>query len=117
MTIGETLQRSWNGWLTGDHRLYGVWWAGLAWTLVFATACALGFTVIRIGLNATRSGVHPQMWLSWFQANMVISAARAMLAISEPGCSNEKKRDRSTPNAHFMPSGQPIATPVSGTMT
>jgi len=73
MTIGESLQRSWNGWLTGDHRLYEVWWAGLAWTLVFATACALGFTIVGIGLNASHTGVRPQIWWSWFQANMVVS--------------------------------------------
>jgi len=73
MTIGETLQRSWNGWLTGDQRLYGPWWAGLAWTLAFATACALGFTIVGIGLNAGRTGVRPEVWWTWFQANMVVS--------------------------------------------
>jgi hypothetical protein len=73
MTIGETLQRSWNGWLTRDQRLYGPWWVGLAWTLAFATACALGFTVVGIGLNAPHTGVRPQVWWTWFQANMVVS--------------------------------------------
>jgi len=78
MTIGESLRRSWNGWVTGDHRLYGPWWVGAAWTLVFATACALGFTLFGIGLNASRSGVQPYKWWSWFQANMVISLTIAI---------------------------------------
>ena len=73
MTIGETLQRSWNGWLTGDQRLYGPWWAGLAWSLAFATACALGFTIINVGLNSGRGGGGMQLWWAWFQANMVVS--------------------------------------------
>ena len=73
MTIGERLRRSWNGWLTGDTRLPGPWWAGTAWTLAFATACALGFTVFGIGLNARTTGVDVGRWWSWFQSNMVVS--------------------------------------------
>ena len=73
MTIGEKLRRSWNSWLTGDTRLPGPWWAGTAWTLAFATACALGFTVFGIGLNARTTGVDVGRWWSWFQSNMVVS--------------------------------------------
>jgi len=73
MTIGDALRRSWNGWLTGDHRLYGPWWAGLAWTFAFATACALGFTIVGVGLDAGHAGVTPQVWWTGFQANMVVS--------------------------------------------
>ncbi len=74
MQIGEALGRSWRGWLSSDERQSGPWWAGLLWTLVFATACALGFTVFGIALHAGRSGgVQPAAWWSGFQANMIIS--------------------------------------------
>ena len=77
MTTGDSLRRSWNGWVSGDQRPLGPWWAGTAWTLAFATACALGFTLFSIGINSHR-GARADLWWSWFQANMVISLLIAL---------------------------------------
>jgi hypothetical protein len=74
MAIGARLERSWNRWLVGDSRLPGpVVGRDGSGTLAFATACALGFTVFGIGLNARSVGVDPTRWWTWFQANMVVS--------------------------------------------
>ena len=73
MTTAETLRRSWRGYLSSDEREAGPWWATVAWTIVFATVCAVGFTVLGIALDAGHGGVRLPTWWSWFQANMVIS--------------------------------------------
>lgn len=76
--MAETLRRSWRGWLTSDERQSGPWWASLVWTLLFATVCALGFTMLGIGLNAGHTGIQPAIWWTWLQANMVISVTIAV---------------------------------------
>jgi two-component sensor histidine kinase len=87
MTRLDTLRRSWRAWLSSDERQGGPWWAGVLWTLAFGTACAIGFTILGIALNAGEGGIRPAVWWSWFQANMVISLTiaatiRVLLRIS-----------------------------------
>ena len=73
MVNGESLRRSWRAWLSSDDRMGGPWWAAYAWTVVFATACAVGFTIVSIAFNADNDDVRLPTWWGWFQANMVIS--------------------------------------------
>jgi len=113
MTIGETLGRSWRGWLSSDERHSGPWWAGIVWTLVFALACAVGFTLLGIGLNAGHTGVQPTLWWTWFQANMVISTTiaviiRALYTLSARAIGFERLRRWSRARRSFYYSAVPL---------
>ena len=61
MTITATLLRqSWKAWLTSDLDHRGPAWLQWAWTGVFGSALALGFTVLAMALS---SGAQPERWL------------------------------------------------------
>ena len=95
MVHGETLRRSWRAWLVNDDR-QSPWWVNYLWTIVFATGCAIGFTVVTIALNASHGGGLPQWW-SWFVANMVVSltitlSVRLLLAASAQAIGRERLR-------------------------
>src|SRR5664279_3933641 len=95
MVHGETLRRSWRAWLMNDDR-QSPWWVNYLWTIVFATGCAIGFTVVTIALNASHGGGLPQWW-SWFVANMVVSltitlSVRLLLAASAQAIGRERLR-------------------------
>jgi signal transduction histidine kinase len=78
MVNAEILRRSWRAWLASDDRSAGPWWVAYAWTLVFATACAIGFTIIGVALNAGNDAARLPAWWAWFQANMVVSLSIAL---------------------------------------
>jgi signal transduction histidine kinase len=95
MVHGETLRRSWRAWLMNDDR-QSPWWVNYLWTLVFATGCAIGFTVVTIALNASSGEGLPQWW-TWFVANMVLSltitlSVRLLLAASAHAIGRERLR-------------------------
>ena len=96
MVNAETLRRSWRAWLTSDDRSAGPWWVAYVWTLVFATACAIGFTVLGVALTAGNDARLPAWW-AWFQANMVISltialSIRLLFAASAKAIGRERLR-------------------------
>ena len=80
------MSESWRAWLSDDASRVGPWWAGLGWTLVLATVCAIGFTLFSIALGAVGGDSDPSQWPFLFRVDMIISlsitlAVRLMFAI------------------------------------
>ena len=66
--------------------------------MAFATACALGFTIVGVGLDPGHAGVTPQVWWTGFQANMVVSltitlAIRGLFWLGSRIVGRERLRD------------------------
>ena len=73
MPTVRRLQASWRTWLGGEGGHRGPLWVNVAWTLVFAVLCALGFTLLNIALNAGSASTALATWPRWFRVNLVIS--------------------------------------------
>ena len=96
MVPEETMRRSWRAWLSNDDRGLGPWWVAYVWTIVFATGCAIGFTLVTIAFNAGHDTGLPNWW-GWFVANMTISlsitlSVRLLLAVSARAIGRERLR-------------------------
>ena len=90
------MRRSWRAWLSNDDRGLGPWWVAYVWTIVFATGCAIGFTLLTIALNAGHGTGLPRWW-GWFVANMTVSlsitlSVRLLLAASARAIGRERLR-------------------------
>ena len=67
------LRESWRAFLSADDKRLGPWWMAYVWTLVFATVCAFGFTLLNISLNFNDTTANLPTWWIWFQVNLAIS--------------------------------------------
>lgn len=78
ITGQRRMRASWRAWLSGDTARLGPWWVNYAWTIVFGTMCAIGFTFLNVALNAGDAAAHPSTGWTWFRINMIISLSIAL---------------------------------------
>ncbi len=76
------LRRSARAWISWDLETVGPAWLQWVWTLLFAVAIALGFTLFGMAANASRD---PSRWLDlalwgrWYRVNFTISLTISLL--------------------------------------
>ena len=73
----ELLYQSWRSWFSNDMRRVGPEWLQLVWTLLFAAAVALVFTVFGALSSRGQAWQDPGAWLRWYRVNFVISLSVA----------------------------------------
>ena len=72
------LRQSWRSWLSNDTHRVGPEWLQLVWTVGFAAAVALGFTLLGAALNRGPAWGDLGTWLRWYRVHFVISLAVAL---------------------------------------
>jgi signal transduction histidine kinase len=72
----HVLARSWRSWYSTDLQHVGPQWLQLVWSVLFAAAVALVFTLF--GVASHNDWAQPERWWRWYRVNFVISLAVAL---------------------------------------
>ena len=70
------LKASWQSWISNDNReRAGPWWLQWVWTLLFAAAIAVPFTVLGFAAFAAATGAWRNLdgWLFWYGKNFIVT--------------------------------------------
>ena len=77
MMINRVLLRaSWDSWISNDNRpRAGPWWLQWLWTLLFAAAIAIPFTILGFAAFASGYGAWRNLdgWLFWYGKNFIVT--------------------------------------------
>jgi hypothetical protein len=74
----ELLSQSWRSWFSNDMRRVGPEWLQLVWTLLFAAAVAVMFTLLGVIANRGQDWMSLGTWWRWYRVNFVISLSVAL---------------------------------------
>ena len=74
----ELLSQSWHSWFSNDARRVGPEWLQLVWTVLFAAAVGLVFTLFGAMANRSEDWMAVGTWLRWYRVNFAISLSVAL---------------------------------------